>query len=61
LNAVPLHDVTSKADSACVTTTLAQRVIFPNKESLTRIVSAILMEIDETWEDGKRYLDMEAE
>jgi putative transposase len=36
-------------------------MIFPNKESLTRIVSAILMEIDETWEDGKRYLDMEAE
>lgn len=31
--------------------------IFPNKESLNRLVSAILKEIDEDWETGKRYLD----
>lgn len=35
--------------------------IFPNKESLNRLVSAILKEIDEDWETGKRYLDMEAD
>lgn len=34
-------------------------MIFPNKQSLNRIVAAILMETDETWETGKRYLDME--
>jgi putative transposase len=36
-------------------------MIFPNKQSLNRIVAAILMETDETWETGKRYLDMEAD
>lgn len=36
-------------------------MIFPNKESLNRIVAAILMETDETWETGKRYLDMETD
>jgi transposase-like protein len=36
-------------------------MIFPNKDSLNRIVAAILMETDETWETGKRYLDMEAD
>jgi len=35
--------------------------IFPNKESLNRLVSAILKEIDEDWETGKRYLDMETD
>lgn len=30
--------------------------IFPNVESLTRLVAAILMEIDEGWRTGKRYL-----
>jgi transposase-like protein len=33
--------------------------IFPNKESVNRLVSALLMEIDETWATGKRYLNME--
>ena len=36
-------------------------MIFPNKQSLNRIVAAILMETDETWETGKRYLDMETD
>lgn len=35
--------------------------IFPNKESLNRLVAAILKEIDEDWETGKRYLDMETD
>jgi transposase-like protein len=30
--------------------------IFPNEASLLRLVSAILMEISEEWETGKRYL-----
>lgn len=33
--------------------------IFPNKESVNQLVSALLMEIDETWATGKRYLNME--
>ena len=36
-------------------------MIFPNKQSLNRIVAAILMETDETWETGKQHLDMEAD
>jgi putative transposase len=36
-------------------------MIFPNKQSLNRIVAAILMETDESWETGKRYLDMETD
>ncbi|WP_408020227.1 IS256 family transposase [Spirochaeta lutea] len=36
-------------------------MIFPNKESLNRIVAAIMMEVDETWATGKRYLDMETD
>ena len=35
--------------------------IFPNKESVNRLVSALLMEIDETWATGKRYLNMETD
>lgn len=30
--------------------------IFPNVESLTRLVSALLMETDDNWRSGKRYL-----
>lgn len=30
--------------------------IFPNKESANRLISAILMETDETWKTGRRYL-----
>lgn len=33
--------------------------IFPNRESLERIVGALLMEIHEKWSSGKRYLDMQ--
>lgn len=33
--------------------------IFPNRESVNRLVSAILMEIDDTWNTGKRYLNMD--
>lgn len=35
-------------------------MIFPNPESLNRLVGAILMELDESWATGRRYLDMEA-
>jgi putative transposase len=30
--------------------------IFPNTDSVNRLVSAILMETDETWKGSKRYL-----
>ena len=36
-------------------------MIFPGKESVNRLVSALLMEIDESWSTGKRYLNMETE
>lgn len=36
-------------------------MIFPNRKSLNRIVSAILMEIDENWSTGRTYLDMSAD
>jgi transposase-like protein len=32
--------------------------LFPNEASLLRLVSAIVMEISEDWETGKRYLNM---
>ncbi len=34
--------------------------IFPNEGSLLRLVGALLMEISETWETGKIYLNMES-
>jgi transposase-like protein len=33
--------------------------IFPNVESALRLLGAVLMEIDESWSTGKRYLDMD--
>ncbi len=36
-------------------------MIFPNKESVDRLVSALSMEIDEQWFTGKRYLNMETD
>lgn len=33
--------------------------LFPNEESLLRLVSAVLQEITENWETGKIYLNME--
>ena len=33
--------------------------IFPNEDSCLRLVSAVLMEISETWETGKIYLSFE--
>ena len=33
--------------------------LFPNESSLLRLVSAILMEISDEWETGKRYLKMD--
>jgi transposase-like protein len=33
--------------------------IFPNEDSCSRLVSALLMEISETWETGKIYLSFE--
>ena len=35
--------------------------LFPNKESLLRLVSAVLSEMSEEWETGKTYLNMKAE
>ncbi|KWW96714.1 transposase [Hydrogenibacillus schlegelii] len=33
--------------------------IFPNRESVIRLLGALLMEIDETWTTGHRYLNMD--
>jgi len=35
--------------------------LFPNEASLLRLVSAVLMELSEEWEMGKRYLNMDME
>ena len=35
--------------------------VFPNEESLLRMVGSILMEINEEWITGRRYLTMEKE
>ena len=35
--------------------------LFPNEPSVLRLVSAVLMEITEDWETGKRYLTLKAE
>ena len=35
--------------------------IFPNADSCLRLVSAILMEIDENWQVGRVYLKLEAQ
>lgn len=32
--------------------------IFPNRESVIRLIGALLMEIDEKWSNGRKYLDM---
>lgn len=32
--------------------------IFPNRESVVRLIGALLMELDEKWASGKKYLDM---
>jgi len=32
--------------------------IFPNEESALRLIGAVLMEIDESWTTGNKYLDM---
>ena len=34
--------------------------IFPNRQSVMRLLGALLMEQDEQWSTGKRYLDMTA-
>ena len=34
--------------------------IFPNRESVVRLLGALLMEQDEVWTTGKRYFDMTA-
>jgi transposase-like protein len=35
--------------------------LFPNEASLLRLVSAVLMELSEEWQTGKRYLNMDVE
>jgi len=32
--------------------------IFPNEEALLKLLGAVLVEIDEAWATGHRYLDM---
>ena len=32
--------------------------IFPNRESAVRLIGALLMELDDKWASGKKYLDM---
>lgn len=36
-------------------------MIFPNERSVLRLVSAILIEVDEQWQAGKRYLPAESD
>ena len=33
--------------------------LFPNEASLVRLVTAVLIELSEEWETGKRYLTFE--
>ncbi|CCQ93899.1 hypothetical protein CULT_960031 [[Clostridium] ultunense Esp] len=33
--------------------------IYPNRDSAIRLLGALLMEIDEKWQSGHRYFDME--
>jgi transposase-like protein len=33
--------------------------IFPNRESVIRLMGAYLMEIDEKWSSGRKYLETE--
>jgi len=35
--------------------------VFPNEESLLRLVGSILMDINEEWMTGRRYLTLEKE
>ncbi|KUG19235.1 hypothetical protein ASZ90_009132 [hydrocarbon metagenome] len=35
--------------------------VFPNDESLLRLIGAILMDINEEWVTGRKYLTMEKE
>jgi transposase-like protein len=32
--------------------------IFPNRDAVIRLVGALLMEMDEKWQSGHKYLDM---
>jgi putative transposase len=32
--------------------------IFPNRASVVRLLGALLMEVDEKWASGRKYLDM---
>ncbi|GMA58505.1 hypothetical protein GCM10025858_30080 [Alicyclobacillus sacchari] len=33
--------------------------IYPNRDSVIRLVGALLMEIDEKWQSGHKYFDMQ--
>jgi len=35
--------------------------VFPNEESLLQLVGSILMDVNEEWVTGRRYLTMERE
>ena len=32
--------------------------IYPNRQSVIRLIGALLMEMDEKWQSGHKYLDM---
>ncbi len=34
--------------------------IFPNRDSVIRLLGALLMEVDESWSEEKKYIDMKA-
>ena len=42
-------------------TKVAVAEIFPNDESLLRVIGSILMDINEEWVTGRRYLTMQKE
>ena len=33
--------------------------IYPNRDSVKRLIGALLIEMDEKWQTGYRYLDMQ--
>jgi putative transposase len=35
--------------------------VFPNEESLLQLVGSVLMDVDEEWVPGRRYLTLERE
>lgn len=40
---------------------IREAMVFPNDKTLLRLVSAVLIEVDEQWQQGKRKLPLESE